>query len=178
MIERPSKNEYYINIAKEIASRSTCVRAHHWVVIVRDDQIISTWYNWAPRNTKDCIQRNNCLRNILNIPSWERYELCRSIHAEQNSIINAARAWVSLFWWKMYIYSLRINQNNEYEKINSLPCFICKKMIVNAWITEFISAQKDWTIKIFYIKDWIEEWQEKDLIDDADKYWTITINKK
>lgn len=174
MSKRISKDEYYINIAKEAAARSTCFRARHGSVIVRDDQIISTGYVGAPRKTKDCFERNNCLRKELNIPSGHRYELCRSVHAEQNAIINAARAGVSLFGSKMYLYSIKLDDNKEIP-IDAYPCFICKKMIVNAGITDVVSMQKDGSLQEYSVVDWIKEWQEKDLIDDMNQYGNKTI---
>ena len=89
-MKRPSKEEYYLNIAKEVAMRSTCMRSQFGAVIVKDDQIISTGYNGAPRKAMDCYERGNCLRTELNIPSGHRYELCRSVHAEQNAKIGRA----------------------------------------------------------------------------------------
>ena len=93
---RTSKDHYYLGIAKEVASRSTCWRRAIGAIIVRDDQIISTGYVGAPRKTKDSLEHGFCLRDKLGIPHGQRYELCRSVHAEQNAIINAARAGVSL----------------------------------------------------------------------------------
>jgi len=168
--KRLSKDKYYMNIAKEVAMRSTCFRRWHGAIIVKDDQIISTGYVGAPRKTKDCFERNNCLRDKLNIPHGQQYELCRSVHAEQNAIINAARAGVSLLGAKMYIYSMILDQNMEAHIINAAPCFICKKMIINAGIAEVVAIQKDNTLKISKVEDWVKDWQEEDLIDDKDQY--------
>jgi len=176
--KRISKDQYYINIAKEVAARSTCFRGWHGVIIVKDDQIISTGYVGAPRKTKDCFERENCLREELNIPHGQQYELCRSVHAEQNAIINAARAGVSLLGSKMYIYSIILDKNQESHIIDTAPCFICKKMIINAGISEMIAMQKDGSLKTSKIEDWTKEWQEKDLIDDKDQYGTNAQNNK
>lgn len=176
--KRISKDQYYINIAKEVAARSTCFRGWHGVIIVKDDQIISTGYVGAPRKTKDCFERENCLREELNIPHGQQYELCRSVHAEQNAIINAARAGVSLLGSKMYIYSIILDKNQEPHIIDAAPCFICKKMIINAGISEMIAMQKDGSLKISKIEDWTKEWQEKDLIDDKDQYGKNAQNNK
>jgi len=173
---RISKDEYYMNIAKEVASRSTCYRARHWAVIIKDDQIVSTGYVGAPRKTKDCFERWNCLRNELGIPSGQRYELCRSVHAEQNAIINASRSWANLYWAKMYVYSVKTDMDWVETPINSFPCFICKKMIVNCWMEEFISHRTDGTIKHYKIDDWVDEWKEKDMLDSEEQYW-IKLNK-
>lgn len=169
---RASKDQYYINIAKEVAMRSTCFRGWHGAIIVKDDQIISTGYVGAPRKTKDCFERNNCLREDLKIPHGQQYELCRSVHAEQNAIINAARSGVSLLGGKMYIYSIILDKNLEGHIIDAAPCFICKKMIINAGITELIVIQKDGSLKHINTEDWVKEWQEKDLLDDKYQYIT------
>lgn len=158
--------------------RTSCFRARHGAVIVKDDQIIATGYVGAPRKTRDCFERNNCLRKELNIPSGHRYELCRSVHAEQNAIINAARAGVSLLGAKMYLYSIKLDDSKEIP-IDAYPCFICKKMIVNSGIKEVISMQKDGALKEYSVANWVKEWQEKDLVDDMNQYGDkIILNKK
>ena len=166
MPERPSKEEYYLNIAKEVAERSTCFRNKGGAIIVRGDQVVSTGYIGAPRKTKDCFERNECLRDKLKIPHGTRYEMCRSVHAEMNAIINAARAGVSLFGGDMYIYH-RDKNNHE---MDSYPCFICKKLIINCGISRVICSTRDKKLKIFNTEDWVQEWQEKDIIDDKHQY--------
>lgn len=174
--QRISKDEYYMNIAREVALRCTCYRARHWAVIIKDDQIVSTGYVWAPRKTKDCFERGNCLRDILWIPSGQRYELCRSVHAEQNAIINAARSWTNIFWAKMYIYSVKLDKDWNETLIDALPCFICRKMIVNSWIDEVISHRKDDTLKTYKVEDWASEWQIKDMLESDEQYcWKYNI---
>jgi len=175
MPTRISKDQYYINLAKVAASRAACYRAHHGCLIVRDDQIISTGYNSAPRKTKDCYERGNCLRREMGIPSGQRYELCRSVHGEQNAIINAARAGVSLLGGSMYLYSTVLNDEGEEKLINAYPCFICKKMVVNAGIEKIISQQADGTLKEHFVQDWVKDWQEKDLTDDMQQYGVKTV---
>jgi len=167
MPKRLSKREYYLSIAKEVAQRSTCFRRSIGAIIVRDDQIISTGYVGAPRKTKDSLEHGFCLRDQLNIPHGQRYELCRSVHAEQNAIINAARAGVSLLDGDMYIYG---RDRKENTLINAFPCFICKKMIINAGLNNVICSTADGKMKIFRIKDWIKDWQENDIIDDMNQY--------
>jgi len=167
MTTRPSKNRYYLNIAKEVAQRSTCFRAKSGAIIVRDDQIIATGYVGAPRKTKDCFERGNCLRDKMKIPHGERYELCRSVHAEQNAIINAARAGVSVLGGTMYLYT----QDRQGKVINTFPCYFCKRMIINAGIEKIVcSADNEEGLKIFSVADWVKEWQEQDIIDDKYKY--------
>lgn len=167
-----------MKIAKEVASRCTCYRARHGALIVKDDQIISTGYVGAPRKTKDCFERGNCLRAELGIPSGQRYELCRSLHAEQNAIINAARAGVSVLDSRIYVFSVKLDEEGNEIPIDSYPCFICKKMIVNAGISEFVSFRKDGKLKIYKVADWVRDWQKNDLIDDLEQYGLKIAKRK
>ncbi len=163
---RPSKDEYYLNIAREVSKRSTCLRIKPGSIIVRDDQIIATGYAGAPRKTKDCLERGFCLRDQLKIPHGQRYELCRSCHSEMNSIINAARAGVSLLNGDIFIYA----ENSAGETIDGFPCFICKKMIINAGLNRVVCSAKDGGYRAFLVADWVKDWQEKDILDDAWQY--------
>jgi dCMP deaminase len=169
MPERMPKDEYYLGIAREVSKRETCFRRSIGVIIVRDDQIISTGYVGAPRKTKDCFERGNCLRNKMKVPRGQRYELCRSVHAEQNAIINAARAGVSLFRGTMYIWGSDYGEKNP---INAFPCFICKKMIINAGLERVVCSTKDGKMEFFDVIIWQGEWrsEDKDIIDDAQQY--------
>ncbi len=166
---RPSKQEYFWNIAREVAQRTTCMSVKGGAVIVHNDQIISTGYIGAPRGTKDCFERGNCIRRELKIPSGQRYELCRSVHAEQNAIINAARSGTSLINAKIYLYFAK-RKGDEDVLVKAYPCFMCKKMIVNSGIDSFIGNDENGKIISYKISDWVKDWQEKDLIDDEIKY--------
>jgi dCMP deaminase len=168
--KRPSKDEYYMNIAKEVAQRSNCLMVNMGAIIVRDDQIVSTGYVGAPRKVKDCMDSNECLRRILDIPSGHRYELCKSVHAEQNAIINAGRSGVSYFGGTMYLYGERKYNLDEPKMVDAVPCFICKKMIINTGIKYFIGSHSDGSIKKYDVAEWIKEWQEKDMSADLKKY--------
>jgi dCMP deaminase len=165
--KRVSKDEYYLGIAKEVSSRSTCFRRSIGAIIIRDDQIISTGYVGAPRKTKDSFEHGFCLRDKLNIPHGQRYELCRSVHAEQNAIINAARAGVSVLGGDMYIYG---TMTGKEKPINAFPCYICKKMIINAGLNRIICSTKDGKMKAFRVSDWIKDWQKGDILDDSHQY--------
>ncbi|MBN1503173.1 dCMP deaminase family protein [Candidatus Woesearchaeota archaeon] len=169
--DRPSKEDYYLNIAKEIGKRGTCRNVQIGAIIVKDDQIISTGYVGAPRKTSDCFERGNCLRRELKIPSGQRYELCRSVHAEMNAIINAARAGVSLLGGDMYVYGTRFFNGKE-RLVNAYPCFMCKKMIINAGINKVISMTETGKQKIFIVEAWREDWRHRDLLDDIELYDT------
>ncbi len=167
IIHRVTKHEYYLGIAKEVARRSTCFRRSIGAIIIRDDQIISTGYVGAPRKTKSSFEHGECLRDKLNIAHGQRYELCRSVHAEQNAIINAARAGVSLLGGDMYIFGSIYGKD---DPINAFPCFICKKMIINSGLVQVIGSTIDGKMKIFQVSDWISDWQKHDIIDDKHQY--------
>lgn len=167
-----------MNITKEVSRRATCFRARHGSIIVRDDQIISTGYNGAPRKTKDCLERGNCLRTQMGIPSGQRYEMCRSVHAEQNAIINSARAGVSLLGGAIYLYSEKFDGNSDFLPMDAYPCFICKKMIINAGLNEMVLSRADGSIKIYKIDEWVKDWAENDLIDDKEVYSSTLIKDK
>lgn len=169
MIERPDKHEYYLNIARVVSTRSTCLKVLIGAIIVKEDQIIAGGYVGSPRKTKSSLEHNFCLRKKLGIPSGQQYELCRSVHAEQNAIINAARAGVSLLGGDMYIYG---ESRPDKQVINAFPCFICKKMIINAGLNRVVTSVNEpgKTYREFTIEQWIKDWQEKDIIDDQYQY--------
>jgi dCMP deaminase len=166
-LERSSKDKYYLGIAREVAKRGTCRRRRSGALIIRDDQIVATGYTGCPRKTRDCFEREECLRDKLSIPSGQRYELCRSVHAEQNAIINAARAGVSLLGGDIYIFGETAQTE---EPLDSFPCFICKKMIINAGQRRVVCSTKEREIAVFKVEDWVKEWQEGDIIDDKTQY--------
>ena len=126
-LTRPDTDEYFLKIASVVAERSTCRRHHVGAVAVRDKHILTTGYNGAPSGLKDCLELG-CLRDEMNIPSGERHEICRGIHAEQNVIIQAALHGVSLEGSTIYC--------------THTPCVLCAKMLVNARIKQFVSFGK------------------------------------
>jgi len=126
-LTRPDSDEYFLKIASVVAERSTCRRHHIGAVAVRDKHILATGYNGAPSGFKDCLELG-CLRDELNIPSGERQEMCRGIHAEQNVIIQATLHGVSLEGSTIYA--------------THTPCILCAKMLVNAKIRRFVSFGK------------------------------------
>ena len=165
--KRITKDDYYLGIAKEVARRSTCFRRSIGAIIVRDDQIISTGYVGAPRKTKSSHEHGFCLRDRLGIPHGERYELCRSVHAEQNAIINAARAGVSLLGGNMYIYGTVFSED---KPVNAFPCFICKKMIINAGLDRIVCSTAGGGKKAFRVSRWAQDWTKADILDDTHQY--------
>ena len=165
-MSRPTWDEYFMEITELVSRRSTCLRRKVGAVIVQDKRILTTGYNGAPQNTPHCTDIG-CLRDKLKVKSGERHELCRGIHAEQNAIINAARAGVSLLGGDMYIFGSTVE---EPKTIDAIPCFICKKMIINAGLNRVVSSGKDENMMIFHTDEWINDWKENDIIDDKKQY--------
>jgi len=125
MAKRPSFDEYFMKIAWIIATRSTCMRRNVGAVLVKDNHILSTGYNGAPKGFKHC-EETGCLREQLKVPRGQRHELCRGLHAEQNAIIQAA------------VFGVPVKHATLY--VTHFPCSVCAKMIVNAEIKEIVYA--------------------------------------
>ena len=131
--ERKSKIEYYLDIAKSVSERSTCLKRHYGAVIVKNDEIIATGYNGAPRGRENCCDIGSCLRIKMGIPSGQRYEICRSVHAEMNAIISASRKDMK----GSTLYLVGVEPDGSYTK-NTEPCSMCKRLIINAGIESII----------------------------------------
>ena len=125
-MERRDKANYYLDIADAVSERSTCLRRRYGAVIVNKDQIISTGYVGAPRGRQNCSDLGYCIRNELHIPRGERYELCRSVHAEMNAIINASRE--QMIGATLYLCGREV-ESGEYIK-NSSCCSMCKRVVI------------------------------------------------
>lgn len=162
---RPSKNEYYIGIAKEVARRGTCLRRNFGAVIISNDQIISTGYTGAPRRMKNCIDLGRCYREEKNIPRGQRYELCRSVHAEMNAIIHAPRS--EMNGGKMFIVGLSFSDGTVVE--NAEPCKMCKKAIINAGIENVYILGDGNEIREINVSNWIE--CEDEVFADKDGFY-------
>lgn len=133
--DRISKKDWYIEIAKVISMRSTCLRAHAGAIIIVKDAIVSTGYNGAPRGELNCCDIGICERDRLKIRPGERYEICRSIHAEANAILNAARSGISVIDGDMYVFFERLDgQKNKHGK----PCLMCSRMMSNVGIKNYV----------------------------------------
>lgn len=151
---RIDKINYYLDIAEATLERGTCLRRNFGAIIVKNDEIISTGYVGSPRGRKNCCDLKYCMREKLNIPRGERYELCRSVHAEQNAIISASRRDMI----DATLYLVGKNYNDSEYVANAMPCALCKRMIINAGIKEVIirDSKKDYRIidtKEFIIND-------------------------
>lgn len=133
-MQRIDKINYYLDMAEVALERSTCLRRKWGAVIVKNDEIIATGYNGAPRGRKNCNELNRCVRQEMNIPRGERYEMCRSVHAEQNAIISASRR--DLLDSTLYMVGKEV-QDNSYVK-GARPCAMCIRVIINSGIKTII----------------------------------------
>ncbi len=150
---RVDKTNYYLDITQTVAERGTCLRRNFGAIIVKNDQIISTGYTGAPRGRKNCIDVKECIREKLEIPRGERYELCRSVHAEQNAIIHAARN--DMIGAALYLCGIDVSTGGYVE--NAAPCSLCKRLIINAGILQVIARNTKEEYTIFHTSDWIEK---------------------
>jgi dCMP deaminase len=161
---RPTKEEYYLNIAAQVAERGTCLRRKFGAVIVRDDQIISTGYVGAPRGTKNCCDIGHCPREAANIPPGERYELCRSVHAEANAIIHADR----LNMIDATLYLACIDAKTGAYTPNTKPCRMCARWIINAGIKKVVVREEVGRYTEYLVADLV--WEENMNLNEAQGY--------
>ncbi len=152
-MERRDKINYYLDLADVVAKRGTCLRRLYGAVIVKNDEVISTGYVGAPRGRKNCSDLGVCIRQKMNIPRGERYELCRSVHAEANAIISAERE--RMIGSSLYLAGREV-ATGQYIS-NSGSCSMCKRMIINAGIkTVYIRDDED-HYRVVQVEKWIQE---------------------
>ena len=151
-MERRDKINYYLDLAGVVSKRGTCLRRHYGAVIVKNDEVISTGYVGAPRGRKNCSDMGFCIRQKMNIPRGERYELCRSVHAEANAIISAERE--KMIGSTLYLSGREVS-TGEYVK-NSNSCSMCKRMIINAGISKVIVRDTEDAYRVIEVQEWIE----------------------
>lgn len=149
---RRDKTNYYLDIAEEVSKRSTCLRRIYGAVIVKNDEIISTGYVGAPRGRKNCSDLNYCLREKMSIPRGERYEMCRSVHAEANAIISASRE--KMLGSTLYLVGFEMPSMQYIAK--SCCCSMCKRMVINAGIEQVVIRDTKDEYRIIKVADWIE----------------------
>ena len=152
MDNRTSKQNYYLDIADSVLERSTCLRRKYGAIIVRNDEIISTGYNGAPRGRRNCSDLGVCTRETRHIPSGERYELCRSVHAEANAIISASRR--DMIGATIYLVG-RDARTNELLS-DAMSCSMCKRQIINAGIEKIVIRTSKTEYRTIPVSDWIE----------------------
>ena len=151
-MERVKKENYYLDIAQTVIERSTCLRRCYGAIIVKNDEIVSTGYNGAPRGRKNCSEMGRCLREELSIPSGQRYELCRSVHAEANAIISAARR--ECIGATLYLAGIDAKSGELLHDATS--CSMCRRMIINAGITRVIVRNAETEYSITDVQEWID----------------------
>ncbi len=150
-MSRIDKENYYLDIAESVLERSTCLRNMLGALIVRNDEIIATGYNGAPRGRSNCIDLGYCIRDRLNIPAGERYELCRSVHAEMNAIISASRS--ECIGGTMYLVG---RDSKSGELLADLrPCPMCRRMIINAGLSKVVVRRTKNTYDVCNVGEWI-----------------------
>ena len=152
-MNRVTKENYYLDIAQTVSERSTCLRKSYGAIIVKNDSIISTGYNGAPRGRKNCSDLGHCMRNKLGIPRGERYELCRSVHAEANAIISAPRDQML----DATLYMVGINSETGELESGTCSCMMCKRMIINAGISKVVVRDTKEEYREINVNDWIED---------------------
>lgn len=149
---RRDKNNYYLDIAETVLERGTCLRRNYGAIIVKNDEIVSTGYVGAPRGRKNCIDLKYCTREKLNIPRGERYELCRSVHAEANAIISAKRE--EMIGSTLYL----VGKFFETGKLvpDATCCSMCKRQVINAGISKVVIRNTHDEYTIVDVNEWIE----------------------
>ena len=151
-MERVSKHNYYLDIAQTVAERGTCLRRLFGAIIVKNDTIVSTGYAGAPRGRKNCCDLKFCYREKLNIPRGERYELCRSVHAEANAIIAAPRDQML----GATLYMACVDPASEDLVAHTTSCMMCKKQVINAGIAFVVVRDDKENFRVIDVNEWIE----------------------
>lgn len=152
-MSRTDKENYYLDMAQATLSRATCLRRKYGVAIVKNDEIISTGYNGAPRGRKNCSDLNFCTRAEQKIPSGERYELCRSVHAEANAIISASRN--ELLGSTLYMVCVDPATNQLIS--GSTSCLMCRRLVINAGISQVVIRETASEFSLVSVEEWVGE---------------------
>ena len=152
-MRRVDKENYYLNIAETVLERSTCLRRNYGAIIVQADEVIATGYNGAPRGRKNCIDLGRCTREELQIPSGQRYELCRSVHAEANAIISASRS--EMLGATLYLVG-RNAQTGELLS-DTTCCSMCRRQVINAGIQRVIIRRTETEFEVVDVNDWVHQ---------------------
>ena len=151
-MERISKENYYLDIAQTVLERATCLRRVYGAIIVKNDEIISTGYNGAPRGRKNCVDLGYCTREALKVPRGERYELCRSVHAEANAIISAARR--DMVGGTIYL----VGRNAQTGELlhDATSCAMCRRMVINAGLSRIVIRKTPTEFEVVDVQEWID----------------------
>ena len=149
-MERISKENYYLNIAQTVLERATCLRRVFGAIIVKNDEIISTGYNGAPR--RNCVDMGLCTREAMQVPRGERYELCRSVHAEANAIISAARR--DMVGGTLYL----VGRNAQTGELlhDATSCAMCRRLVINAGLSKVVIRNTETEFSTVDVQDWVD----------------------
>ena len=151
-MDRISKENYYLDIAETVLERATCLRRVFGAIIVKNDEIISTGYNGAPRGRCNCVDMGFCTREAMKVPRGERYELCRSVHAEANAIISAARR--DMVGGTLYL----VGRNAQTGELlhDATSCAMCRRMVINAGLSKVVIRTTASDFSVVDVQDWVE----------------------
>ena len=152
-MERVSKENYYLDIAETVIGRSTCLRRRYGAIIVKNDEIISTGYNGAPRGRRNCVDLGYCAREAMRVPRGERYELCRSVHAEANAIISASRR--DMVGGTLYLVGRDARTGELLGDATS--CSMCRRLVINAGLKEVVIRRTATEFDVVDVQDWVAE---------------------
>ena len=152
-MRRISKENYYLDIAETVLERATCLRRVYGAIIVTNDEIIATGYNGAPRGRKNCTDLGFCSREALNVPRGERYELCRSVHAEANAIISASRR--DMAGGTLYLVGRDARTGELLGDATS--CAMCRRMVINAGLGRVVIRRTETEYDVVNVSDWVAE---------------------
>jgi len=152
-MNRISKTNYYLDIAQTVATRSTCLRRMYGAIIVKNDVIISTGYCGAPRGRQNCCDLGYCIRQKMNIPRYERYELCRSVHSEANALLAAPRE----LMLGATLYQSCIDASTGALEGNIDSCPMCKRLIINAGIEAVVYRKSATEYRVASVADWVSD---------------------
>ena len=152
-MKRIDKENYYLDIAETVLERSTCLRRCYGAIIVKNDEIVSTGYNGAPRGRANCVDMGYCSREAMNVPRGERYELCRSVHAEANAIISASRR--DMVGGTIYL----VGRNAATGELlpDATSCLMCRRMVINAGLERVVIRRTKTEFEVVPVETWIAE---------------------
>ncbi len=150
-MERISKENYYLDIAQTVLERATCLRRVYGAIIVKNDEIISTGYNGAPRGRRNCVDMGFCTREAMQVPRGQRYELCRSVHAEANAIISASRR--DMVGGTLYLVGKDARTGELLSDATS--CSMCRRQVINAGLARVVIRKTPTEFEVVDVADWV-----------------------
>ena len=162
-MNRISKENYYLDIAETVLERATCLRRVYGAIIVKHDEIISTGYNGAPRGRANCTDLGYCTREAMKVPRGERYELCRSVHAEANAIISASRR--DMVGGTIYLVG-RDAQTGELLS-DATSCSMCRRLVINSGLEKVVIRRTETEFEVVNVRDWV--WEDDQLAAGIEK---------